>query len=361
MAEVLVWGVEHQGGSALETIEKVLRSGGLTLLPSDAGYLLVGSAHSSDTIQKISRLSLCDPGHFEFFIHHSRFHDFVDRPMSGHLRRMTARLWPGLCGVMIPDDQVRPRLKTSALGAVQNWRFRQPNHAIFDQLLALPDLDLFSPVMREIHSSVDELSRECGPWLSLIVDAGKIQTNPVSRIEVRNSSWRMVQEGYVDEQTIVEAMCRWIAFVCTGNTCRSPMAEAFAKSRLSTILGCTIDELPKHGYFIFSAGVAARPGNSASPQTIEFLQSCNIDGTTHQSQNLSEFAVAHTDWLIGMTRSHLQAILARYPIIGGSLRLMLGSDGDLEDPIGGDDKVYSRCAFSILNHMDDLLLEIIGR
>ena len=53
-----------------------------------------------------------------------------------------------------------------------------------------------------------------------------------------------------------------IVFICTGNTCRSPLAEALCKKRLSDRLGCGVEELPGHGFSVVSAGLAASMGGS---------------------------------------------------------------------------------------------------
>jgi len=81
----------------------------------------------------------------------------------------------------------------------------------------------------------------------------------------------------------------------------------------------------------------------------------------HRSRPLDIDLVAHADHLIAMTRSHLAMVLTRYPAIGGSLRLLCGIEGDLDDPIGGDLDVYAACARTIRRHLNRLIVELVCR
>jgi len=62
---------------------------------------------------------------------------------------------------------------------------------------------------------------------------------------------------------------RVILFVCTGNTCRSPLAEALCKKRLAKQLRCDVVDLPDHGFVVLSAGLAAMIGSPAAPEAVE--------------------------------------------------------------------------------------------
>ena len=59
---------------------------------------------------------------------------------------------------------------------------------------------------------------------------------------------------------------RWTVFVCTGNTCRSPLAEGLCKKLLAERLGCPAEELPQRGFLVISAGIAAMMGGEAAAE-----------------------------------------------------------------------------------------------
>ena len=119
--------------------------------------------------------------------------------------------------------------------------------------------------------------------------------------------------GVVREQTLRRLASLLILFVCTGNTCRSPMAEAMCRKLLAERLGCKIDELEEHGVIVMSAGLSAYMGGRPSPEAVDVMRAMGVDLTQHESQPLTEQLVRHADVIWTMTRSHRQAILAQWP------------------------------------------------
>ncbi len=94
-----------------------------------------------------------------------------------------------------------------------------------------------------------------------------------------------------------------VLFVCTGNTCRSPMAEAMMRK---------IAEDEKIPVEVRSAGVAAMVGSSASPQAISVLKEKGIDHQ-HRSQSTTEELLQWAEWIFTMTTSHKQMLIQQYP------------------------------------------------
>jgi protein-tyrosine-phosphatase len=151
--------------------------------------------------------------------------------------------------------------------------------------------------------------------------------------------------------------CR-ILFVCTGNTCRSPLAEALCTKLLAERLGCAPEALPERGYEIGSAGLAAYPGNPASVEAVDVARELGADLSRHQSRPLTAALLLQADHLIAMTRSHLDA-LTIYNVPGGATpRLLSAEAADIPDPIGGSADIYRDCARQILHHLEALLPQL---
>jgi protein arginine phosphatase len=123
-----------------------------------------------------------------------------------------------------------------------------------------------------------------------------------------------------------------ILFVCTGNTCRSPMAEAILKNK-------NLD-----GIEVRSAGIFASTGSEASPNAKQVLDNNNI-AHNHRSTLLSRDEVDWADLILTMTASHKQAIVQQHPRAIEkmfTLKEYVGETGDLDvsDPYGGSLTTY---------------------
>ncbi len=147
-----------------------------------------------------------------------------------------------------------------------------------------------------------------------------------------------------------------VLFVCTGNVCRSPMAEVLFRARAPESLG----------WKALSAGTAAMPDMPASPESVIALQEKGLNGHDHHSQPVNRWLLLNSDLIITMTERHRQDILRFDPSVASKVHLLTsfspsGKHRDIPDPIGMSLDVYRHTRDVIDAAIADLVLTIIER
>ncbi|MEZ5303849.1 MAG: low molecular weight protein arginine phosphatase [Verrucomicrobiales bacterium] len=130
-----------------------------------------------------------------------------------------------------------------------------------------------------------------------------------------------------------------VLFLCTGNVCRSPMAEALFRELVKA----------RGDYEVVSAGISAWDGQPPSPESQQVLRELGIDISHQRSNMLTPEMAAEATHIFGMTRGHLQAVHAYFPEAADKAYLVTefaAQDAlrgrDVPDPIGMGVRVYAQ-------------------
>jgi L-threonylcarbamoyladenylate synthase len=123
-----------------------------------------------------------------------------------------------------------------------------------------------------------------------------------------------------------------VLFVCTGNTCRSAMAEAIARSRLG----------PESGVAFASAGLYALDEAPATPHAVEAAAEAGADLSGHQARSITRAMAAEADRIYVMAASQAEALAYMGADLGDKVALLDPAGGDIADPYGGDLDDYRR-------------------
>ena len=117
-----------------------------------------------------------------------------------------------------------------------------------------------------------------GNDVDLVLDDGACRFGqPSSVVRVTKDHFEVLREGVVPEKTLKRLASVMILLVCTGNTCRSPMAEILCRHLLAEQLGVPMEDLEDRGVIVLSAGIAGMMGGRASPEAVEVMREYNLD------------------------------------------------------------------------------------
>lgn len=153
------------------------------------------------------------------------------------------------------------------------------------------------------------------------------------KIDIHHKEWCLVKR---------------VLFVCTGNTCRSPMAEAL------------LHHHGKEQFDVQSAGVFAAVGSDASSHAKNALEEKGIS-IAHSSQQVTEELLGWSDVVLTMTTGHRQLLLAQHPEVSEKVHTLYefveGTNKDISDPFGGSLAIYK----ATLEEMEQLVQTLVKK
>jgi protein-tyrosine phosphatase len=369
MSEVLDWQNAADPRDLVRQAAEALRAGRLVALPTETVYGLAASVLVPEAVERLHQLKGAEDRPLPLAVRGPG--DALDwlPGLGDRGRRLARRCWPGplaLASRAGVDRGLASRLSGPVRRRVApagQLRLRVPAHdAPLGVLRRLAGPMVLTSADRAGQAEPvwpEQVLVNLGADVDLLVADGPSRFGrPATVVEVEEDHWSVVREGVVPEGLLRRQAACLIVFVCTGNTCRSPLAEALCKRLLAERLGCPVEDLSQHGFLVLSAGLAAMMEGAAAEEAVQVAQVYGADLSGHRTRPLSAELVAQADYLVGMTQGHVLAVAGQYPHLGPRPRLLSGDGDDIADPVGCDRAVYQECAEQLWRHLQRFVAEL---
>ncbi len=321
-----------QEGPILEAA-KVIVSGGLVIIPTETVYGVAASSLNKKAQEKLYKIKN-RPKDKPFSIliaQPHRVHEYARNiPVAAY--KLMQKFWPGpltlilqsldkrSVGLRVPKDLIALSLIIQS-----GVPLACPSANISDQ----PPPVNFQEAIKDLDGKVD-LGIDAGPT-SLGKESTVVDCTVVPPVIVR--------KGAISDEEILEVIkVRNILFICTGNSCRSVMAEAYLKHILA--------KQGRTDIHVSSAGIMALGGMGASEGTREILANEGIDVSGHRAQRVTRDLINQSDLILVMDTVHEDNILQMAPEAKNRLFLLKefakinDTNLNIADPAGGSIEFY---------------------
>jgi len=300
---------------------KLLQAGALVAFPTDTVYGLGADAHNPAAIKLLVEAKGRPPDKpFAMLVPSVTEAEKITGGFSRVAGKLARLYWPG------PLTLVVKKRSGGTVGV------RLPEHPVTRALLAQCGFALSAPSANRSGNrdpqTAKEVLAEMEGRIPLILDGGPAWQGRPSTVALidGNGSPKVQRKGAVSEDELQEAAMLTVLFVCTGNTCRSPMAEALCSEVLKVRAGS------QHRFRVKSAGTRAVDGAGPDPMAQEAMREVHLDIGGHKTQLLNPGLLDVADWIFTMTRAHRESILAVMPECRDRIRLLSDRGQDIPDP-----------------------------
>ncbi len=335
---------------------QVVDAGGLVVFPTETVYGIACRVESN-SLAKLNNVKGRSLDKY-YTLHIGQKTDVEKYVPEAGLRakKLIKNAWPGPLTIVfeLTESGIEKQRKNLKKEVFENLYkdnsigIRCPDNAVAAMLLQRTKHPMVAPSANKTGqppaTDTEQVLAQFSGQIDLLLDGGPCKYKKSSTIvKIGKEGFEILRAGVYSQEEL-EAMSEVkFLFVCTGNTCRSPMAEGMFRKFLAEKLQCKVDQLDKIGYKISSAGVMNMAGSPASAEAIAACAAKGIDIKAHKSKTLTRQLVEESDFIFAMARMHCEQVTALCPEAADKCVLLAGNK-EIPDPIGQSQQVFNDCA-----------------
>ncbi|MDT8303713.1 MAG: L-threonylcarbamoyladenylate synthase [Sedimentisphaerales bacterium] len=334
----------------------LIDNGGLVAFPTETVYG-IACRIKSDSLTKLNDIKGRDPSKY-YTLHIGQKNEITKYVPNINLRakKLINKIWPGPLTLVFElefsdikkqqnifdKDLFKNLYKNNSIG------IRCPDNPIAAMLLQKTINPVIAPSAnisgKPPAIDAKQVLSQLSGSIEMLIDAGTCKYKKSSDVvKIGKMKIEILRHGIYSQAQLDAMSTVNFLFVCTGNTCRSPMSEGIFRKYLAEKLQCKVDQLEQVGYKVSSGGIMDTSGFPASAGSIAACATKGVDIKAHRNKGLSKELIEESDYIFAMEPIHQERIIALSHEAVDKCFLLAGSQG-IADPIGRPQELYNNCA-----------------